>query len=544
MVITYLDRLGNENMNVAEYIVTKLVEHKVDTVFGYQGGNITYMIDAISQKDGISYVQTYNEQGAAFAANAYAQVSQKFGVAISSSGPGAINMINGVANAYFDSIPCLFITGNINTAAMKDSDLIRQNGFQEADIVSMVKGITKYATTIMEADAVPEILEHALKLMREGRPGPVLLDIPHNIQRTEVTSAKNIETDTLENDVKAFNASEIWNLVKVAKRPVLLLGNGSRDRESKAYIKALLDKIPMPVVSSLCGKDVLDNQHFCYRGMVGSYGLPYTNKVVQEADFVLVLGSRLDERQRSVGIEDFLGSATVVHVDIDEHELGHVKKNEIQVHALVKDFLREFLKGADASLDYKEWLQLTEEWKNEELPDSCWIYGKKVRDKLIQLLGTDIRDCVVTVDVGNHQMAAAQALYIGENSYYLNSAGLGSMGYALPAAVGASYANEGRKVICIAGDGGMMMNVQELQVIAREQLPVAIVIVNNQGLGMIENYQKLAFEGRLYGARWGYSAPDFKKLAESFGFEYYNAKEINDNAWLEKNQPVIVEIEV
>lgn len=531
-------------MNVAEYIVKQLKELNIGTVFGYQGGNITYMIDAISQQDGMSYVQTYNEQGAAFAANAYAQVSQKFGVAISSSGPGAINMINGVANAYFDSIPCLFITGNINTAAMKESDLIRQNGFQEADIVSMVKGITKYATTIMEADTVPEILEHALKLMSDGRPGPVLLDIPHNIQRTEVLSVIKRTEDVEKTDLESFDTNEIWKLLQDAKRPVLLLGNGSRDGESKAYIKELLDKVPMPVVSSLCGKDVLDNQHPCYRGMVGSYGLPYTNKVMQEADFVLVLGSRLDERQRSVGIHDFLSSATVVHVDIDENELGHVNKNEIQIQALVKDFLSEFLKGADTSLDFKRWLQLTEDWKNEEIPDNCWIYGRKVRDKLIQLLGADIRDSVVTVDVGNHQMAAAQALYIGENSCYLNSAGLGSMGYALPAAVGASYANKGRKVICIAGDGGMMMNVQELQVIAREQLPVAIVIVNNQGLGMIENYQKLAFEGRLYGARWGYSAPDFKKLAESFGFEYYNAKEINDNTWLEKNQPVIIEIEV
>lgn len=531
-------------MNVVENIVKEIKRRGVDTVFGYQGGNITYLVDAIARAEGISYVQTYNEQGAAFAANAYAQVSGNFGVAISSSGPGAINLINGIANAYFDSVPCLFITGNINTSSMKETDEIRQNGFQEADIVSMVKGITKYATTIYDAEQVPEILSYALQTMKHGRPGPVLLDIPHNIQRTEISGRYNENVEEKKSFLDRQQMQWIWEELGKAQRPVILLGNGSRTEQSKALVEKFLANVPMPAVSSLCGKDVISNEHECYLGMIGSYGLPYTNRVLNEADFVLVLGSRMDERQRTVSIKDFLQNAKVIHVDIDESELGHIKKDEIRIKSSVEDFMLEFLDCKDRLLDFSEWLQEVRRWAHELIPEESFVYNSRVRDQVVQILGNYVENSVICVDVGNHQMAAAQCVSVGKGSLYLNSAGLGSMGYALPASIGAYYANPEKQVICIAGDGGIMMNLQELQVISREQLPIAIIILNNQGLGMIEDYQKLAFGGRLHGSRWGYATPNFKAVSEAFGIEYIVAKDLINNNWLEKKRPVFIEIEV
>lgn len=535
-------------MNIAEYIVKILKSERVDTVFGYQGGNATYLIDAISREETVNYVQTYHEQGAAFAANAYAQVSQKFGVALSSSGPGAINMINGIANAYYDSIPCLFITGNINTAAMRKSTQIRQNGFQEADIIGMVKGITKYAKTIYQPEELPEILEQALWHMREGRPGPVLLDIPHNIQRAEIKEPavrKKFSTEEMTNiDDSVYET--IYKKIKKAKRPVLLLGNGSRGETEKILVKAFLDCFPMPVVTSLCGKDAVPNDHPCYRGMIGSYGLPSSNRILNEADFVLALGTRMDERQRTVGVNDFLKEAEVIHVDIDKNELGHVKKDEFCLNMSIKLFLTKFLDGIAKNTEvlYWEWTKTTKEWIQEPAAEKVLIYGSTLKKKLTEILGEIVTDSIVCVDVGNHQMAAAQILNIGEDSRYLNSAGLGSMGYALPAAIGAYYASPKKKIVVIVGDGGFMMNLQELQLIKREKLPIMIIMVNNHGLGMIENYQKLAMKGRLYGSRWGYEAADFRKIANAFDMDYLNISDRENRPFRGHSEQILIEIEV
>ena len=533
-------------MNVAEYIVNILKSRGIDTVFGYQGGNITYLIDAISCEDNINYVQTYHEQGAAFAANAYAQVSQKFGVALSSSGPGAINLMNGIANAYYDSIPCLFITGNINTASMRESDQIRQNGFQEADIVGMVRGITKHAETVYQPEKLPQILEHALWIMQEGRPGPVLLDIPHNIQRAELRGPITPQETLEEEPTKICDVvlETVYGKLKQARRPVLLLGNGSR--REKVLIKTFLSRFPMPTVVSLCGKDAVPNDHFCYRGMIGSYAIPSSNLVLNNADFVLVLGSRMDERQRTVGIKDFLKGAEVVHVDIDKNELRHVKNDEFCINVTVKQFLKEFLDYNFEDIEdlHQMWIRTTDEWMKEPVPEEAWIYGSGLRMHLTEIFGEIVTDSVVCVDVGNHQMATAQILNIGEGSVYLNSSGLGCMGYALPAAIGAYYANPQKQIVLIAGDGGFMMNLQELQLIKREKIPIIIIVVNDKSLGMIENYQKLVFDARLYGSRWGYEAANFCKIAEAFELDYWNLCGGKGSSILENSNQLLIEIEV
>ena len=530
-------------MNVAEYIVSVLKKNRITHVFGYQGGNITYMIDAISREDEISYIQAYHEQGAAFAANAYAQVSENFGVSISSSGPGAINMMNGIANAYYDSIPCLFITGNINTASMRESELIRQNGFQEADIVSMVKCITKYAETVRDPQELPAKLDRAIQIMQEGRKGPVLLDIPHNIQRMEVKEVQFKEHDLNRNDIVKQSMDDAVNVIKRSKKMVVLLGNGCRTKNCREMVIQFLEKTHIPAVCSLCGIDVIPNDHPCYRGMIGSYGIPYSNKVLNEADVVLVLGSRMDERQRTVSLNEFLTDAKVIHVDIDQNELRHVNKNEIAIECLVEDFLREILRKEWTEKQFDEWLNETATWMTEPVPENVWIYGTELKNKLGALIGCKLSDTIVTVDVGNHQMAAAQTVLLGERSRYLNSAGLGSMGYALPAAIGAYYADSDKRIICIAGDGGIMMNLQELELIQREHIPISIIVVNNKGLGMIESYQKLAFDGRVYGSKWGYEVADFSKIADAFGITYIkDGTDSTDEKWKAKQK--FIEIEV
>lgn len=533
-------------MNIAEYIISQLVKQGITHVFGYQGGNITYLIDAIGRNEHIKYIQTYNEQGAAFAANSYAQVTENFGVAISSSGPGAINMINGIANAYYDSIPCLFITGNINTATMRKSDKIRQNGFQETDIVQLVQGITKYAVTIFQGENIQEILAEALFVMKQGRPGPVLLDIPHDVQRAALVKKEEkriIKTKTAAAAENSHLIGEIQEKIQKAFRPVVLVGGGCRSKLAKREIEKLLEQLPMPVVASLCGIDVLDNDHRCYRGMIGDYGLSSANRILQEADFVLVLGSRLDERQRTTDIDQFLSNAEVVHVDIDENELQHIKKDEITVHMTTEQFLTEINKRKLKNENSAEWLLHTEKWFNEKAEEKEVMCGYKVQKKLSSLVGMYSQNSIICVDIGNHQMASAQAVRIAAGSKYLNSGGLGSMGYALPASIGAYYGAPEKRIICITGDGGIMMNVQELQVIAREALPIVVIVVNNKELGMIKSYQNLAFEGRNYGTKWGYEAPDFSMLANAFHMKYYKADEISTIA--EKiTEPTMIEIEV
>lgn len=530
-------------MTVAEYLVSVLEKENIDTVFGYPGGNITYVIDAIDRSN-VSYVQSYNEQGAAFAANAYGAVSEKFGVAISSSGPGAINMLNGIANAYYDSIPCLFVTGNVSAYTMKGTDPVRQKGFQETDIVSIASSITKYAKTVFSAEEAVEALHEALAIMKDGRKGPVLIDIPHNVQRAEVAEGileNNCVEGFKENSIQGINKPTIdvmENFVsdlQSAKRPSILVGNGARSKEAKELIAKLTEQLKLPVFSSLLGIDVMDNSNECYVGMIGSYGLSYVNDAIRESDLILVLGSRLDERQVADGAGNKLfENAKIYHVDIDENELGYAIEGENKVHCTVEAFLEGlidvlFRKTAESGYsacnydnqsmlrDYNKWWNRIEQIKAENITE--YLMGENVARAIREAVGTG-DNTVVCVDVGKHQMATAQAVRLGKDSRYLNSAGLGSMGYAIPAAIGAYYANPKAQVVAVVGDGGLMMNLQELQVINRERLPIKIIVVNNEKLELISDYQDKVFDGRRVGSEKGYSVVKLENIARAFEFEY------------------------
>jgi len=493
----------------------------VDTVFGFQGGNVTHIIDSVYRNENIRYVQTYHEQAAAFAACAYAQVKRGIGVAVASSGPGATNMITGIANAYYDSVPCVFVTGNVNTAVMRKSNEIRQNAFQEADIVSMVKSITKYAATISDGGEIPSVIEEAYNKAMTGRKGPVLLDIPHNIQRENIPIT-NISVQKSFNklsEVSTENMQRVKSVLEKAQKPLMLFGGGLHNVE-RFLIKRFVEKPHCPIVASLCGLDVISHNTPGFLGFIGSYGKKIGNQALAECDVLFVLGSRLDERQ----IDAVRVTAKVIHIDIDPNELNRALKEDVSICADLNVFITQLLKTdiifSGNQINWHNKLSSFEEDETNKNETELFF-----SENIGQWFNAYIQnDDIICGDVGISQMGLAREIYLTDNRL-LNSAGLGSMGYALPAAVGAHFANSSARILCFAGDGGIQMNIQEFETIIREKLPIKIIIVNNNSLGMVRNYQKLAFEGRYPGTVWGYSVPDFKKIAQAYGLCYYSAKE-------------------
>lgn len=532
-------------MKVSDYLVNQLLNIGVKTVFGYTGGNITCIIDSIGRTAGIKFVQNYHEQASAFSANAYAKITQNIGVAIASSGPGAINLISGIANAYYDSIPCLFITGNVSSLTVSKNSNIRQSGFQENDIVQMVQGITKFCIKIENPNEISYYLEKAIFYATHGRKGPVLLDIPHDIQYADV-DIKRMPHYVPEGRQRVFRfkMEEYMPMILNAKAPLILVGGGADSKQSKLLLRKVLLKYKIPVVASLCGLSVLNHNHECFVGFIGAYGNRYANLALRYCDLLLVLGSRMDERQIGGNLDSFAPDADIIHIDIDKNELHNVVKREIGLNCSVETFLSEFIEqtGTD-SIEYREWNEILAVWKKRFSVDIS-SYGVH---SFFKYLSSFSDSSVVCADVGNHQMCVAQSYSFNcDEGALLNSGGLGAMGYALPAAIGAYFALDDARVICITGDGGMQMNLQELQTIKREGLPIKIIIINNQSLGMIEAYQQNVFSGRLFASVEGYSVPDFEKIAAAYEIPYIKVKDISGysrakQAMLESEDSVIIE---
>lgn len=544
-------------MKISDYIANVLRAEGIDTVFGYQGSNVTHIIDSLTRLDGIQYIQNYHEQGAAFAANAYAQVKGTIGCALSSSGPGAINMISGIANAWFDSIPCLFLTGQLNTKALRKNRNHRQEGFQEFDIVTTVSEFTKYAVTILDPAEIRYHIEKALFLIKTGRMGPALLDIPHNVQTADVdieSAKKFLGTKEHENlsamqcRVKSYQAKDAFALLKAAKRPLLLVGGGARILKKSDALSRLLERFDLPVVASLNGLDILSHDNRRFIGFIGSYGNRYANLAIKESDLLLVLGSRLDARQTGDFPDVFAKDAKIIHVDIDSEELGHNLAADVAVNCCCLDFSEHLL---DISEDYKTdnsgWIDHLHNLK-ADYPIFSSDDEKTVPNEILRRASEFFeKEDVVTGDVGQNQMWTAQSVLLKDDMRLLNSGGLGSMGYALPAAIGASFANRSAKAFCVAGDGGIQMNIQELGVVAREHLPIKIMVMNNQSLGLIRTYQTIVF-GSCPGSVDGFTSPDYALLAKSYGIGYAviaTPEDLKKNAALfENREPVLFEVKL
>lgn len=525
-------------MKVTDYIIEYLKKVGVTHLFGYPGGVICHLIDSASSAGGVELHVTYNEQGAAFAACGYAQASHKLGVAFSTSGPGATNLVTGIANAFFDSVPVLFITGQVDTYALNNKSNIRQKGFQETNVVDMVKSFTKYAVRVDKPEDIKFYLKKAVFEAFDGNPGPVLLDLPADIQRADVDidSLKEFISDCSGKPSVDFSAA--FALLKAAKRPVLLVGNGVKIADAIDTINVLTAKWNIPAVTSLPAFDVFAFDNPNYFGFIGTNGQRYANFVFGKADLVLVLGSRLDIRQIGLKRDRYLNSKHLIRIDVDQKQLDYSVLTD-EINYCVN--LTEFLRVANCiSLDFSNWNDVCKQIKNKLLGyDDCdYNVFYSVFSKLIPC------DSTITLDVGQNQIWFAQSSRLKGQRVYM-SAGHGSMGYSLPAAIGVFYAT-GKEVFCFNGDGGIMMNIQELQFIKREKLPIKIICFNNHALGMIRGFQERNFNKKysLTTEKSGWQSPNFEKIAEAFGFHFLKIDNITSFQSLPNlpKGPVFVEV--
>ena len=521
-------------MKVSDYIASFLKERKIKNLFGYIGGFNADIVDSFCKISGNRFILNYHEQAAAFAVNAVATVTGKVAVVTSSGAPSTCNLVAGVANAYFDSHPCVFLVGSVHSLALRKNKAIRQNGFEEIDFVHMVSDITKYAVRLQKPEDIRYELEKAFYIAAEGRKGPVVVDIPYNMARSDIDPEQLPGFELPEPEIyQKADIQQIIALFKQAKRPVLMLGGGATGTESRKLVIDFLKKIRMPAVATMCGLDVLPHDHPCFCGFIGHYGNRYANLAVGNCDLLLVLGARLEERQLGGYLTKLPDGAKLIRVEIDEHELNRKLPETLSIHTSTELFLQAFAEQ-DINLDFSVWINLIRTWK-KRFPaftsESKQLTPNWLVHKLTSLLP---EDGVVTADVGQNQMSVSQGAYLNGDKRLLNSAGYASMGYSLPAAIGAAFARPDTRVISFSGDGGIQMNIQELQTIVRENLSVAVVVMNNHCLGMIRRLQEKLYNNRTFVSVAGYSTPEFGAVAQAYGIRYMQINSAEDIADLEE----------
>lgn len=527
-------------MKASDYIAQFLSAKGVSDVFGYPGGMAVHFMDSLSKRDDVHLHTTYHEQGAAFAACGFAQVSGKIGVCYSSSGPGFTNLITGIANAYFDSIPLIALTFNVNTYESAQELPIKQKGFQEMDVIAVSKSFTKYSAYIEDVDSLPYELEKAYQIAMDGRKGPVHLDIPMDVSRL-----------TLEPSNVAYNIEKKYHkdylpkvklLLEQASRPCLIIGAGIKGVK-RQKITALVKHMHIPVVTSMIASDVLPSESPYYYGFLGAYGNRSANFIVTKADLVISLGSRLDVRQVSTNKANFAPNAKLIRVDIDKAELEYkIKEDEYVIYDEIEHVIDQLM-TLKIQNTVEPWLCVCDEIsRNLAMMDRAYA-----NEAMLTLSKRIADDVVITADVGQNQVWVAQSFAVKAQQQVLFSGNFGSMGYSLPAAIGAYYGSR-KPIVSINGDGGIQMNIQELQFIAREHLPVKVVIFNNQALGMIRHFQEMYMEENYTQttSTSGYLAPDFKKIADGYGLPFRRFSDLDSlsHADFLFNEPEIIEIDL
>ena len=536
-------------MKVPDYILQFLLSKKIKNVFLMIGGAISFTIDAFSRNKKIKYICVGHEQSAAMMADAYARVGPKYGVTMVTSGPGAQNLLTGIACSWFDSIPSIHICGQVNSSELsninKNTSKVRQIGFQETDIISIVKPITKFAYQIKKANEIKYILEKSFYLAHSGRPGPVLIDIPMNFQKDEI-NLKNIRSfiPPIQRSVKKNklinNIYRMKNLLIKSKRPVLILGGGVRASNAVNNLYKFLNKFKLPTVTTWSGMDLIDYKNNNYIGCIGVYGSRAANFTIQNADLIINLGSRLDTRVTGGRPSTFARGAKIISVDIDKYELN--KNRGLKIYLRINYDLNFFLislnnklKNFKYSAD-KEWKIKTKIWKEKYSNyKKVYIQQKKFVNPyyLIESLSKILnKKDIIVADTGANLTWLMQAFKIKKGQRLFSAFGNSPMGYALPASIGASLVKNKKKIICIIGDGGLQLNIQELQTVVTNKLPIKIFLFDNEGYGIIKQFQELYLDKRYEATinKKGVTNPDFKKIATSYGINYnkiVNHKKIN-----------------
>jgi len=548
-------------MKASDHIAKHLAARGVTRVFEMTGGMITHLLDSMHLSGDIAITSLHHEQAAAFAAEGWARMTGVPGVALATSGPGATNLLTGIASCWFDSTPAVFITGQVNRGELRGERSVRQIGFQETDIVSMAAPVVKAAWQVENPDAIPEMLRDAFDLALSGRPGPVLLDIPMDVQRADITadvppSRLGAPAAPALEDVQA-----VIDLLATATRPLILAGAGVRGSHAAERLLAFARLSGVPVVTSLPGLDALPFSEPLRVGMIGTYGNRFANLALGEADALLVLGSRLDIRQTSARVEEFSAGKRIIQVDIDAGEIGARVPVERSIVADAGAFLGELISawGSRQTLD-PTWRERVAGFA-ERYPDTAELStlpGINPNALMHELSTAFPTAAAFVADVGQNQMWAGQSLEVAENQRFLTSGGLGAMGFALPASLGAALAGAdgagpaaaAGPVVCITGDGGLQVNLQELESIVRLGAPVKVVVIDNGCLGMVRQFQDDYFESRRQSTEWGYGAPDFVRLAEGFGLPARSVDEPGDVdaavAWLAEDpaSPALLRVAV
>ncbi|MBE4964768.1 acetolactate synthase large subunit [Enterobacter cloacae complex sp. P24RS] len=493
----------------AQLIVHLLERQGITTVAGIPGGTVLPLYDALSQSTQIRHVLARHEQGAGFIAQGMARTQGKPAVCMACSGPGATNLVTAIADARLDSIPLICITGQV------PSSMIGTDAFQEVDTYGISIPITKHNYLVRDISELPQVISDAFRIAQSGRPGPVWIDIPKDVQTAE------IEIDVLpapgeRAPAPEFSAESVRDaaaMINAAKRPVLYLGGGAINAADE--IRAFAEKANLPTTMTLMALGMLPKAHPLSLGMLGMHGARSTNYILQEADLLIVMGARFDDR--AIGkTEEFCPNAKIIHVDIDRAELGKIKQPHVAIQGDVADVLAQLIPQTDAA-DRADWRQLVADLQREfpgAIPtedDPLSHYG------LINAVAACVDDsAIITTDVGQHQMWTAQAYPLNRPRQWLTSGGLGTMGFGLPAAVGAALANPDRKVICFSGDGSLMMNIQEMATAAENQLDVKIILMNNEALGLVHQQQSLFYKQGVFAATYP-GTINFMQIAAGFG---------------------------
>ncbi len=492
-------------MNGAQWVVHALRTQGVDTVFGYPGGAIMPVYDALYD-GGVEHLLCRHEQGAAMAAIGYARATGKTGVCIATSGPGATNLITGLADALLDSIPIVAITGQVA------APFIGTDAFQEVDVLGLSLACTKHSFLVQSLDELPRVIAEAFQVANSGRPGPVLVDIPKDIQMAQGDLDPHFSTVA---DEMAFPQAEVAQALQMlaqSQQPMLYVGGGVGMAQAVPALREFLAVTRMPATCTLKGLGVVDADYPYYLGMLGMHGTKAANLAVQECDLLIAVGARFDDRVTGK-LNTFAPHAKVIHMDIDPAELNKLR----QAHIGLTGDLNCLLPALQQPLAIDGWRERSAALRAEH----AWRYdhpGEAIYAPLLlkQLSDRKPADSVVTTDVGQHQMWSAQHMSYTRPENFITSSGLGTMGFGLPAAVGAQVARPNDTVICISGDGSFMMNVQELGTVKRKQLPLKIVLLDNQRLGMVRQWQQLFFQER-YSETTLTDNPDFLTLASAFG---------------------------
>ena len=536
-------------MTVAEYISQRIKREKVEYVFGYQGGSVIEIIKSICKASGLNYIQAFHEQAAGFEADAYSRITGNFGVCVVTNGPGLTNAISAIADAYYDFVPMLVLSGQVKTTDKNNNPKIRQNAFQEVDSVALCSPITKYAKTIPDASVLPEELEKAIRIAKTPPFGPVLIDIPIDLQKAIVPEA-SFPDNSLDAPVTDYSSdiAALTDLLNASSRPVIIAGGGIRQGDAYEELCEFASLTGVPVARTLAGLDLITDTDL---GFCGLYGTPAANKAINQADLLVVLGSRLAKRQ--VGIpEKYAPRAKVFHADINSAELGHVRKEDYSVCTLIKPFLsaaNRYFKEKNVKYDFSEWKRTISGYVDMHSADVEMNSSSPVKPySILRRLSSVLPDtATITLDVGQNQMWCAQGLKCKKGQRVISSGGLGCMGFSLPAGIGAFYAT-GKPIYSFMGDGGSQMNIQELQYISSTQIPVKIFIFNNRGLGMIQEVQMKFSDKEYFGSVIGYSTPPYQGLAETYGIQYIKLCSNDDIegkdflTLLENNKPAIIEM--